>query len=88
MPQIDDSAYRAADLYARAPGLCRPFQMISGTLDTSTLGDAYRMSMVLTQAGADHCNVVFPEQDHHFTGRAAEQQDRMIRDFFRRHLGA
>ena len=86
MPGEDPAAYAAADPFAVIGGIKGRLLLMAGTLDTSTLGDTYRMSQALTAAGVDHQTHVYAEQDHLYTGNAAALQYRTLRDFFLRAL--
>jgi dipeptidyl aminopeptidase/acylaminoacyl peptidase len=72
MPQDNKALYDAADAFALAPKVRGKLLLTSGTNDTGTMKDMFKMSEQLVRLGIQHDVMVYPNTGHGAMGKSGE----------------
>jgi dipeptidyl-peptidase-4 len=86
MPQDNKALYDRADVIALAPKLQGKLLLTSGTNDTGTLKDLFKMSEALIRLGTQHDVMIYPNTGHGAFGKTGEYNAQLMADFFVEHL--
>jgi dipeptidyl aminopeptidase/acylaminoacyl peptidase len=86
MPQDNKALYDAADAFALAPRVKGKLLMNSGTNDTGTIKDLFKMSEQLVRLGIQHDVMVYPNTGHGAFGKSGEYNAELKLRYFIEHL--
>jgi dipeptidyl aminopeptidase/acylaminoacyl peptidase len=86
MPRDNKALYDAADVFALAPKVKGKLLLTSGTNDTGTMRDLFKMSEQLIRLGIRHDVMVYPNTGHGALGKTGEYNAELKLRYFIDHL--
>lgn len=86
MPQENKALYDAAEVFNLAAKIKGRLLLTSGTNDTGTLKDMFKMSEALVRLGIQHDVMVYPNTGHGAFGKSGDYNAELKKNFFVEHL--